>query len=64
MYYKREGIAVNKLLIMGMNIILVPAVLMGKEKVIDPFAVNNGLIPSASEYNGTLYTLHFWTQYS
>lgn len=31
---------------------------MGKEKVVDPFAVNNGAIPSASEYNGTLYSLH------
>jgi len=31
---------------------------MGEEKVVDPFAVNNGSIPSASEYSGTLYTLH------
>lgn len=48
----------DKLHLMGMNILLITTVLMGEQKVVDPFAVNDGFIPSASEYSGTLYTLH------
>lgn len=48
-----------KLFSKSVLLILILSTLQAEDISIDPYAVNNGAIPSPSEYNDTLFTFHY-----